>query len=205
MGLDRNKYGKRFDTPRPIEELSQPERIKRLHHQLSVIYDRVFLTGDWKGDHLNAPEDEGVYENIFGDKPIDSPRQLADSIDDFLTRSADTVPDVEGEDKSWNREKIKDKNREIFSELLDYVYIILTETARDTRTQSELAMEKCIDENIHHFRDAPIIVYDMAIQNVEADIAKDDDKYTEGLQKIYNRLQTIAREEGMLTRDSDAA
>ena len=60
-------FGERFDTPKSIEALSEEERTKRLHHQLSVMYDRVFLSGDWKGERVS--EEHPVRSNLFENKP----------------------------------------------------------------------------------------------------------------------------------------
>jgi len=184
----------KLDRPRSVEDLSQRERIKRLHHQLSLIYDKVFLTGDWSADYEHPKETEAVRTNIFEDSVVTDPSVLAESLKEFIQNVAPTIQ------KSPNREtrtSLREFNRKLFLEVLESIHAILSQSAKEIRTIKELEMEKSVDENIHSFRDIPI-VYSKEIPTIREkdmppDPAGEEDTIHVALQTILGRLTSLTK------------
>src|SRR3989344_9101682 len=107
-----------LDSPRDVERMNQKERIQRLHHQLGVIYGRVFLTGDWRGDDWKQIPDtklsEDIATNIFEDQKVVEASDLVDGLTDFLRDAGQTVPARLNHEDLMRTEGRNDFNRALF-------------------------------------------------------------------------------------------
>jgi len=172
--------------PKDIEALSETERVARLSHQLGVMYDRVMLTGDWEGEHLNHTESGNLFDDIHY---ISSAGRLADGIDSFLDKYKVVVPPaINPEDLSEPHER-RDSNRRLFIEVLKYAKDIFTGGNKD----QVLELEKAVDENMLYFRDTPFplpgghVKFDMRKMK-NADTNTEDWKAMDGLKRITDRI-----------------
>lgn len=188
--MNSMKFGERLDVPKDIEQLSQPERIKRLHHQLGVMYDRVFLSGDWEGEQLEKDDkDLPVRTNIFEDRQVTDTAVLLEGLDEFLESVKETLPGTLPLQKLETLKGQHDFNRKLFRDMLKSVRDILRQSAKDVGTLSEVEMMKCVDTNIHYFRDTPSRW--QVGKPDEAPIMDDEKRATEGLQRIAEALVAI--------------
>jgi len=192
MGIEDVSKG-----PKNIERLTEKELIQRLHDQLALIYDRVFLTGDWKGEF--AHKEDRVRVNIFEDPAVDDANVLADALEEFLNDIVATLPKAIKPEDIYDTQEKHDANRLVFAETLKYVRDILRQSQKDIGTREHVDMAKCIDENIHYFRD-------FSVQNVRgmpggimqsAKVAEADEmRALAGLRRVNNRLQDIFESTG---------
>lgn len=187
-------FKERFDKPKEIEKLTEKEQIKRLYHQLGVIYGRVFLTGDWEGEHKEkGPETGTLFDDV---RTIDSAPMLADDLDVFLHKIQSTIKSaVHPEDLNEPIER-HDFNRRLFAETLKYVGDILRQTNGSVRAKERIALLKGVDESIRFFRDVPPHWKEGHVESLNKGIAlkslsKEDANTTEGLRNITNRLVEI--------------
>ncbi len=152
-------FKERLDTPKSVEQLSERERTKRLHHQLSLVYDRVFITGDWSGEHpsaLNEELAEDIATNIFENEPQTDPAVLADGIHDFIRDVVQTVPVGMGHEDLMTEKGRHDFNRVLGLKVFSLIRDILKQSVKDVGSDDAVRMAKAIDENIHYFRDIEI-------------------------------------------------
>jgi|SRR3989344_3376582 len=183
--------------PQNIERLSEKELVQRLHDQLAVIYDRVFLTGDWKGEF--AKQKDRVRVNIFEDPAVDDPKILADALAEFLDDISTTLPKAIKPEDLFDTQEKHDANRLLFAETLKYVRDVLQQSQKDIGTREHIDMAKCIDENVHFFRDFSV----QNIQGMKGGIIqpaktaeKDEERALRGLQRINSRLSDIFESTG---------
>ncbi|HCM44032.1 MAG: hypothetical protein UY39_C0035G0006 [Candidatus Kaiserbacteria bacterium GW2011_GWC2_49_12] len=187
MGLEE-----KYKMPQNIEDLDEQELTQRLCHQLSLVYDRVFLTGDWKGE-LAGKKQKEIRENLFEDiVPITDPAILADALGEFLDAVEVTLPTAVTTEELRGAQGGHDASRLVFAETIRYVRRILNQYRKDVGTKEFTEMAKCIDENIHFFRDISVSNMDGVKGAVFSDsIKEDEERVEEGLRKINNRLSKI--------------
>jgi len=184
------KFGERMDVPKPIEKLPEQERVKRLHHQLGVIYDRVYLTGDWEGQMTETVEpDAPIRENIFENKSVQDIDILVENIADFLKSVPKTLPAFISPKDMETLKGIHDYNRRLFKEVVQNVHDILKQSKKDIGFTSDIELMKCIDQHIHYFRDLPANL--PRGENTDRSPVEDERKAAEGLQKILEGLSAI--------------
>ncbi|MDO8514853.1 MAG: hypothetical protein Q7S50_04915 [bacterium] len=172
--------------PKDIDSLIEPERVARFSHQLGVMYDRIMITGDWEGEHLERRDTGNIFDDIHY---VSNTTQLADGIDSFLAKSKMEIPvAINPEDLSEPNER-RDFNRRLFVEVLKYTKDIL----RGGNKEQILELEKTIDENMTYFRDLPFPLpgghgkFDTR-KLKKADTNDDDWKAMEGLKRITDRI-----------------
>ena len=197
-----------FRGPRNIEGLDEQELIHRLHDQLSLIYHRVFLTGDWEGEFVG--EKNEIRLNDFEDIHINDPAVLADSLDEFLTSMKSTLP-IAVKPKEWVEPQGKHEvNRLAFVETIKYIRSILRQSLKDVGTREHIDTAKCIDENIHYFRDISVknitgmkgVILESATEKDEKRIEEDAMRAEEGLRRINSRLSDIWESSGWRSSSS---
>ncbi|MDO8575755.1 MAG: hypothetical protein Q7R90_00395 [bacterium] len=183
-----------MDKPKNIEQLSEREQIKRLYHQLGLVYGRVFLTGDWEGEHKEkGPETGTLFDDV---RSMDSASMLANELDSFLREIEPTTKSaVNPEDLAEPAER-HDFNRRLFAEVLKYVGDILRQTNKDIGAKERIAMLKGVDENIHFFRDVPVRWEAGHVESLKKGAflkspSKEDWNTTESLKNITDRLVEI--------------
>ena len=191
--------GENVSGPVNVERLNERQQIRRLHHQLGVIYGRVFLTGDWEGQHIGGKEGE---PNSFDEQnTIDDQDALIDELHDFIEKVEPTLSGpVHPEDLGESAER-HDSNRRLFVEALKYVRDILGSGKKDVNSIAQIEVVKAIDENIHYFRDVPVGWKSAAPQmsvlgSNSVDSKKDDWNAYEGLKNITDRLALLEESEG---------
>lgn len=184
------EFRERLDVPKDLEKLDEAERVKRLHHQLGVMYDRVFLSGDWEGEQLEKiDKDLIVRTNIFEDRQVTDGAVLLEELNEFLKGVRETLPGTLSLEQLETRKGRHDFNRKLFRDVLRSIRDILQQSAKDTGTLDELQMMKCVDMNIHYFRDIPHNWQRGKAQ--EESIVNDEQRATEGLQRIQEVLTSI--------------
>lgn len=187
--------------PVNLERLNERQQIRRLHHQLAVIYSRVFLTGDWEGQHVDGKEGEPT---TFDEQQIiDDESALVEELGDFVRQVESSIPRaVHPEDLGESAER-HDFNRRLFVEALEYVQAIIAVSKKDIGSLPRLEMLKAVDENIHYFRDLPPTWQSAQAQHwreggpVVVESQRDDQNATEGLKKITDRLAFVLETEGL--------
>lgn len=191
------EFGKRFDRPKDLERLDRGDRIARLHHQLGLMYDRVFLTGDWEGERPEQIENKGLRENIETNVFEDIANRtdahiLAEDLSEFLSAALEVRRENSNTPLGLKKE-MRDRARSQFLVIITLVRDILRQSAKDINTTEEIEMEKCIDDNIHHFRD-------MAINPIEQrgkgglrqiSIEEDEEQVRKGFETILAGLRDI--------------
>ena len=181
MALDR------LSGPQNIEKLNDKERIARLHHQLGVIFDKVFLTGNWRGERS---DDETLRENIFEDPSITDPQVLAEGIHEFIDHAQDTVARAIHPYDQMELEAMQEGNRITFFDFIAHVRDILEHSKKVVNSRQEYHMLKCIDENVHYFRDLPSTIKNAPVPS-SGDEAK---RHREGLERMLTGLERIVLE-----------
>lgn len=188
-------------VPKPPEKLSESERVKRMHHQLGLMYARVFLTGDWAGyvpgDMQDRELAEDIATNIFEDRSVTDTGVLADGLTDFVRDAGKTIPDVLRPEDLMTTEGRHEFNRALFLKIAALTRDILKRSQKDVGTDDEIRAARAIEENTHFFRD-------MQYRNLkgmpagalyagEESVALDEQRATEGLGGIRDRLLEIVR------------
>lgn len=185
------EFRERLDVPKDLEKLDEAERVKRLHHQLGVMYDRVFPSGDWEGEQLEQVDKNlAIFErNTFEERTVTDATVLLEGLNDFLKDVRETLPGTLSLEQLETRKGRHDFNRKLFRDVLKSIRDILQQSAKDTGTLDELQMMKCVDMNIHYFRDIPHNWQRGKAQ--EESIVNDEQRATEGLQRIQEVLTSI--------------
>jgi hypothetical protein len=174
----------RFQKRQEVEDLDEDERIKNLQNQLGIIYDHLFLTGDWHGEHTQAPE---LRRNIFEDRATTDRVELATGIDQFLRHAQPTVAGSVAPEAMRTLHGAAEDNRNVFFDLIAHVREILMQAQKDINTREEVEMMKCIDKNMHFFRDPPL----SERQRQKNIPLEEQGKYRQGLDVILSELEAI--------------
>ncbi len=187
-------FKEQLKVPTNVEVLDKKQQIKRLHHELGVIYDRTFLTGDWGADYTPA-------DNFFEDKLIDDAEAMPAELNEFLIKFRNTVPSIITPAAQKTRDGQNEYNRKLFLDIVAHVRDILNQSSNKVSTKDQVQMFKCVEDNIGLFRDRPdhVKVDDKTMYlkiHQEVHLGVDTERYRLGLENILAELEVIQGKQG---------
>lgn len=178
----------RVGLPKGFESLSERDQATKIFGMVSLIYGRVFLTGDSEEDvgHKIGKKDHytGLIEDKFQEVNATTLSTMAHRIDQF----SDLVTHLPGVKRANVDTAQHDANRGSFISVLNELAYFLKRVKESPEALS--AAMSCVDENLEFFRNLETF-------DSEFSAYGDSMRAREGLHRIENQLTVIREQFGL--------